>query len=134
MGLNSLFESGRFSNARIVVLHGGYPFTGEAITMVRYFKPTAYLDLAWMALFSPAAAKRSLSEAIDMLDGTQLMFGTDAANLEEMYGTVKITRRIMAEVLAEKIESGFLTEGPALRIARRILYTNAVELYGLEKH
>jgi predicted TIM-barrel fold metal-dependent hydrolase len=133
LGLNSLFESGRFSNARIVVLHGGYPYTGEAITMVRYFKPTAYLDLAWMSLFSPAAAKESLSEAIDMLDGTQLMFGTDAANLEEMYGVSKFTRRILAEVLAEKIESGFLSEEPALRIARRILYTNAVELYGLDK-
>jgi predicted TIM-barrel fold metal-dependent hydrolase len=133
LGLNSLFESGRFSNARIIILHGGYPYTGEAITMVRYFKPTAYLDLAWMSLFSPAAAKQALSEAIDMLDGTQLMFGTDAANLEEMYGVSKFTRRILAEVLAEKIESGFLSEAPALRIARRILYTNAVELYGLDK-
>ena len=60
------------------------------------------------------------------------MFGTDSANLEEMYGTVKFTRQILAEVLAEKVESGFLTEKAALGIARRILYDNAVELYGLQ--
>jgi hypothetical protein len=48
-----------------------------------------------------------------------------------MYGTVKFTRRILAEVLAEKVERGFLTEQVALQIARRILYTNALELYGL---
>jgi predicted TIM-barrel fold metal-dependent hydrolase len=84
-----------------------------------------------MTLFSPAAAKRTLADAIDMLDGRQLMFGTDSANLEEMYGTVKFTRRVLTEVLAEKIEGGFFTEKVALQIARRILYANAMELYNL---
>jgi hypothetical protein len=130
--LNKLLYDGQFPNVKFVILHGGYPYTQEAITMVRYF-PNAYLDLAWMTLFSPAAAKRALTEAIDMLDGRQLMMGTDSANLEEMYGTVKFTRRILTEVLAEKIESGFLTEKVALQIARRILYTNGMELYGIEE-
>lgn len=128
--LNKLLYEGQFSDVKFVIMHGGYPYTQEAITLVRYF-PNAYLDLAWMALFSPAAAKTALADAIDMLDGRQLMFGTDSANLEEMYGTVKFTRRILAEVLAEKVERGFLTEQVALQIARRILYTNALELYGL---
>ncbi|MES2202513.1 MAG: amidohydrolase family protein [candidate division FCPU426 bacterium] len=131
--LNPLFYTGRFANARFVLLHGGYPYTKESITLARYYHPTVNLDLAWMVLYSPAAAKETLSEAIDMLDGSQLMIGTDSANLEEQYGTIKFTRRVMAEVLAEKIESGFLTEPVALQIARRILYTNAVELYGLDK-
>jgi len=114
--LNKLLYDGQFSDVKFVIMHGGYPYTQEAITMVRYF-PNAYLDLAWMALFSPAAAKTALADAIDMLDGRQLMFGTDSANLEE--------------VLAEKVEGGFLTEQVALQIARRILYSNALELYGL---
>ena len=130
--LNKLLYDGQFSDVKFVIMHGGYPYTQEAITMVRYF-PNAYLDLAWMALFSPAAAKHALADAIDMLDGRQLMFGTDSANLEEMYGTAKFTRRILAEVLAEKVESGFLTEKVAVQIARRILYTNAMELYNLEE-
>ena len=133
--LNNLFYSGRFSEARFVLLHGGYPYTQESITLARYYKPTVSLDLAWMALFSPAAAKATLSQAMDMLDGTQLMFGTDTANLEEMYGCIKFTRRIMAEVCAEKIESGFWTEPVALQAARRVLYQNAVDMYGLDpKH
>jgi hypothetical protein len=32
----------------------------------------------------------------------------------------------------EKVESGLLAEKAALQIARRILYTNAMELYGLK--
>jgi len=130
--MNPLFYSGRFADARFVLLHGGYPYTQESITLARYYHPTVSLDLAWMALFSPAAAKETLSQALDMLDGRQLMFGTDTANLEEMYGTVKFTRRIMAEVLAEKIQSGYWTEEVALQIAKRVFYTNAVDLYGLK--
>ena len=132
LGLNPLLYSGKWYDAKFVVLHGGYPYVEEAITLTRYYG-NAYLDLAWMPLFSPAAAKRAAADALDMLDGKQLMIGSDAANLEELYGTVKITRRILAEVMAEKIQSGYWTEEVALEAARRVLYQNAVDLYGLEK-
>jgi hypothetical protein len=41
---------------------------------------------------------------------------------------VKILRRSLAEVLAEKIERGLWTEEVALNAARRILNQNAVDL------
>ena len=131
--LNRLLYSGKYAAAKFVLLHGGYPYTQESIMLARYFPGTVYLDLAWMALFSPAAFKQTLSQALDMLDGSQILIGTDTANLEELYGTVKITRRVLAEVLAEKVQSGFWTEAVALQVARRVLYTNAVELYWLDK-
>ncbi|HEY3236682.1 MAG TPA: amidohydrolase family protein [Polyangiaceae bacterium] len=131
LGLNNLLFSGRYYGAKFVFLHGGYPYTQESIMLVRYYG-NAYLDLAWMALFSPAAAKRSLHDAIDMIDGRRITFGTDCANLEEQYGTAKYTRRILAEVLAEKISSRYLTKPVALAIGERILSTNAMELYELK--
>ena len=129
--LNPLLYTGELWDAKFVLLHGGYPFSRDAITLVRYFG-NAYLDLAWMVLFSPEAARSVLSEALDILDGGHLMLGTDTASLEGMYGTVKFTRRVLAEVLADKIEKGYWTEEVALQAARRILYHNAVDLYGLE--
>jgi hypothetical protein len=131
LGLNPLLFGGRFFNTRFVLLHGGYPYLEESVTLARYF-PNVVLDLAWMALYSPSAAKREVGDALDMLDGSHVTFGTDCANLEEEYGTIVFTRRILAEVLADKIESGFLTEAAALQWARRILYTNALEIYGLK--
>ncbi len=131
LALNPLLTSGKWWDVKFVLLHGGYPYTQESIMLAREFG-NCYLDLAWMALYSPAAAKQTVSEAIDLLAGHQVMFGTDCANLEETYGTAKFTRRVLAEVLADKIESGYLTEGPALAIARRIMNTNAMELYGLK--
>jgi predicted TIM-barrel fold metal-dependent hydrolase len=130
LGLNRLLVTGKWWDVKFVVLHGGYPYTREAITMTRYFG-NCYLDLAWMVLFSPAAATSALAEAIDLLPGNQLTIGTDTANLEEMYGTVKFTRRVLAGVLAEKVAGGYLTEEVALAVARRVLHDNAMALYGL---
>jgi len=131
LGLNRLLVTGKWWDVKFVVLHGGYPYTREAITMTRYFG-NCYLDLAWMVLFSPAAAKSALAEAIDIIPSGQLVIGTDTANLEEFYGTLKFTRRVLAEVLAEKVAGGFLTESVALDVARRVLHDNAMALYGLK--
>jgi hypothetical protein len=130
--LNDLLLSGDYPDVRFVLLHGGFPYTRESIMLAKYFKEQVTLDLCWMCLFSPAAAKQTLSIALDMLDGSQVMLGSDCANFEELYGTVKITRRVVAEVLAEKVESGIWSEKVALRAAERVLNRNAVELYGLE--
>jgi len=131
VGLNRLLYTGKFWDVKFVVLHGGYPYTREAITMTRYYG-NCYLDLAWMVLFSPDAAKSALAEALDIVPADRLTIGSDTANLEEMYGTIKFTRRVLAQVLAEKVEGGFMTEEVALRLAERIMYKNAMELYGLK--
>ena len=131
LGLNRLLSTGRWFEVKFVLLHGGYPFSREAIVLTREYT-NVFLDLAWMALFSPSAGKQVLAEALDLLEGHQLMFGTDCANLEETYGTVKFTRRMLAEVLADKIEGGYWTEEVALRAARRVLHDNAMDLYGLK--
>ena len=39
-------------------------------------------------------AAQALAEALDMLDGKQLMVGGDAAKLEELDGAGKVTRRL----------------------------------------
>jgi predicted TIM-barrel fold metal-dependent hydrolase len=132
LGLNRLLVSGRWWDVKFVVLHGGYPYVREAITMTRYFG-NCYLDLAWMVLFSPAAARDALGEALDIVPADRLTMGSDTANLEEMYGTIKFTRRVLAEVLADKVRNGYLTEDLALALGRRVLHTNGMELYGLKE-
>ena len=131
LGLNRLLVTGKWWDVKFVILHGGYPYSREAITMVRYF-PNCYLDLAWMVLFSPSAAENVLGEAMDLVPADRLMMGSDTANLEEMYGTIKWTRKILASVLAKKVAGGYISEEVALNLGRRVLSTNAMELYGLK--
>jgi len=131
LGLNRLLVSGRWWDVKFVLLHGGYPYTREAITMTRYFE-NCYLDLAWMVLFSPDAAQSAMGEALDIIPANRLLMGSDTANLEEMYGTIKWTRKVLAAALAKKVAGGFLSEEAALKLGRRVLSTNAMDLYGLK--
>ncbi len=130
LGLNKLLYSGAFYDVPFVLLHGGYPFVSESVMLARSF-PHLTLDLCWMSLYSPAAAKRALAEALDIMDGRHIVFGTDSANLEELYAASQITRRILAEHMAEQVERGTWSEEVALQAARRVLYLNATELYKL---
>ena len=99
--------------------------------MTRYFE-NCYLDLAWMVLFSPDAAQSAMGEALDIIPANRLLMGSDTANLEEMYGTIKWTRKVLAAALAKKVAGGFLSEEAALKLGRRVLSTNAMDLYGLK--
>jgi hypothetical protein len=85
-----------------------------------------------MTLFSPAAAKRALSDAIDMLDGRKLMFGTTARTWKKCTVQSSIHIEYSPRFWLRQSGVGFLTEGAAMQIARRVLYSNAMELYNLK--
>ena len=53
--------------------------------------------------------------------------------LEGSYGPAVMARRVVSEVLCEKIESGCLSESETRNIALRILRENAIELYSLQR-
>jgi hypothetical protein len=59
----------------------------------------------------------------------RILWGADCNHAEGIYGATEITRRCLAEVLAEKVERGDLLEEHALRIGRQVLRDNALNLF-----
>jgi hypothetical protein len=57
------------------------------------------------------------------------MWGGDANHAEGIYGATEMTRRCLAEVLAERVDHGDLREDDALRIGRQVLRENALALF-----
>ena len=49
--------------------------------------------------------------------------------MEGAYGHAQMARAITAEVLAEKVEDGYLKEDEAAHLLGRILYRNGKELF-----
>ncbi len=120
-----------YSKAQFVILHGGFPFTGEAGVLAKTF-PNVYLDFAWVPLVSPEAARNALSEWIEMVPGNKIMWGGDADTVEELYGAVLALRDVLESVLTEKVESGYLNMESASYLVRGILADNATRLFRLE--
>jgi len=120
-----------FSDARFDLFHAGYPFTGELAAMAKYF-PNVSADLCWVQAISPHVFKRTLHEWLDTIPATKIFAGGGDSNyVEGAHGHCTLARRLVAEVLAERVEQGAMDRAGALWYAGRILRENAREFFPL---
>ena len=62
----------------------------------------------------------------------KMTWGGDCRHVENSYSAVLLFRRLMYEVLSEKIKENYLSEEIAGQMVERIMYKNAVEIYALK--
>jgi len=129
MQLLSLLK--RYPDARFVLFHGAYPWTGEFIVMGKSF-PNVYLDLVWMPQLSRTAAIRTLHEMLDAVPYNKICWGGDVGKIDDAAGSLEMGREVVATVLSERINRGWITREVAEDIARRIFRENAIDIYNLD--
>jgi hypothetical protein len=121
----------RHPGTRFLLMHLAYPWSRDLLGMAFVYR-NVWLDLTWAPLLSPSHFKLALHEAIEVLpDESRLMFGGDNWHAEETYGAIRRTRRLLAEVLEEKVGAGYFHEDDARRLAAKVLRENAVKFFGL---
>lgn len=121
----------RHPRTRFLLMHLAYPWSRELIAMAFVYR-NIWLDLSWAPLLSPSHFKLALHEAIEVLpDDSRMMVGGDNWHVEETYGAMTLTRRLLGEVLVEKLAEGYFGVEDARRLAARILRENALQFFGL---
>ena len=106
---------------------------GELTAMVKNYA-NVYLDMCLMPVFSMSVTREWLHKWLETLPVNKInFFGGDCLFPEGAYGHSVMARRVVTEVLTEKVEEGYLSTDEALSIARRILRENAIELYRLQR-
>ncbi len=130
MKLNNLFL--RYPDARFVLFHGGYPWTGEYAALGKMFS-NVYLDIVWLPQISRESAVRSFDEMLDCVPYNKFFWGGDCCFIEESAGSLEFGKSIVAEVLAARIERGLMTEEVAREIARGIFRENAIRFFKLDE-
>ncbi len=120
-----------YREAKFDLFHGGYPYTSEFAVLAKNFA-NVYPDLCWVHIISPEIGRRQLHELIETVPANKILaFGGDALAVEIAYAHSKMARQVVARVLSEKVQDGYLTEPEALRLARMMLHDNGAKLYGL---
>ncbi len=127
MNLVDLIEAN--PRTKFILFHGGFPWVGETGIILMRHSSHVWLDSVWMPTLSYAASKRAFHEWLDVMPSSRIMWGADANHAEGIYGATEMTRRCLAEVLAERIDRGDLREEHALAIGRQVLRENALELF-----
>lgn len=121
----------RHPKTRFLLMHLAYPWSTDLLAMAFVYR-NIWIDLTWSFLLSPTHFKRALHEAIEILpDETRMMMGGDNWHAEESFATFQLARKLIAEVLQEKLDSGYFQLKDAQRLAERICYKNAEEFFDL---
>ena len=114
---------------KFILFHGGYPWTGETGAILLRHWRHVWIDSVWLPQLSYSMAKRAYHEWLEQMPSTRIMWGGDCNHAEGIYGSTELTRRCLAEVLAEKVDRGDLREADADRIGHQILRQNALDLF-----
>lgn len=114
---------------RFILFHGGFPWVGETGVILMRHGSHVWLDSVWLPTISYSTAKRAFHEWLEVMPSNRIMWGADANHPEGIYGATEMTRRCLAEVLAEKVDRGDLREEHAVGIGRQILRDNALTLF-----
>ena len=95
--------------------------------------PNLYLIGYWWHNFFPPYIARVMEERLDMLPlNKNIGFFTDAYCVDWVYAKTLMIRKMMAEVLAKKVNLGQYTKEQAVRIAADLLYGNAHRALGMQ--
>jgi glucuronate isomerase len=95
---------------------------------------TAYNNVSlagyWWQAFYPSVLHDGWYRRLDKVPaGCLCGFFSDGWCIEWTYGRLRLVQRTLANVLAEKIERGFLTEENAVDLARRILFESPRRIF-----
>ena len=113
---------------KFILFHGGYPWIGETGAIATRLK-NVWIDSVWLPTISYTMGKRAFQEWLEVVPSNRIMWGADAQHAEGIYAATAITRRCLAEALAEKVERGELPEQHAIRIGTQIMRENALAIF-----
>jgi predicted TIM-barrel fold metal-dependent hydrolase len=113
---------------KFILFHGGFPWVGET-GAIAFERRNVWIDCNWLPMVSYTTAKRAFHEWLDLIPTNRIMWGSDSKSAEEIYGAAKLMRTCWAEVLAERVDRGDLSEQQAQRIGKQVLRENALEMF-----
>jgi predicted TIM-barrel fold metal-dependent hydrolase len=133
--LESVFDDPELRKTKFVMVHGGFPFTREAGSLLT--KPNVYLDFSVQPLLrSSSSLAQTLREWMEYVP-EKILFGTDAYPYADELGweesgwiAAKRGREALAIALTAMMRDGQISLDRAFELARMVLRENARGLYG----
>ncbi|MFP4027440.1 MAG: hypothetical protein ACLFWL_06600 [Candidatus Brocadiia bacterium] len=103
----------------------------EAANLARFY-PNLSVSGAWWHAFTPSTMTQFFRDRLEILPNTTWnAFFSDGYIVEWIYGKLLVTKNRLAHALGGMVDEGFLAIDDAADIAERLLYTNALDIYGI---
>jgi uncharacterized protein len=122
----------RHPNVHFVLFHAGYPWYGEAAGLAHNHSNLS-LDMVWAPIISTSAAVAALHQFIEVARSSdRIAWGSDTWTSEEAVGALLAWQHVVATVLSQKVDAGYLDMAEAEALAHKLMYRNAARLYGFD--
>ena len=129
--LYDLLQDDRTRGTKLVLTHGGYPYTEEAAFLTNAY-PNVYLDFSQTIPFISVGIVNRLLSLLEMAPTNKIMYGSDGFNIPEIHWFAAVqTRKALSSVLDDLAEQGKCSEEDAVHIGEDFLAENARRLYRL---
>jgi hypothetical protein len=88
--------------------------------------------MCWVHIISPHIGRTLLHELIETVPGNKIFaYGGDSVTVEMAYAHAKMARRIVSQVLSEKVADGYMMEEEAISLAKKMFRDNPANLFNL---
>lgn len=112
-----------------IAMHIAYPFQNELILATKQLR-NLYADMCWSWAVDPEASAIFLKQALCTVPINKIMgFGGDYAFVENTYGHLMLARKGISRVLADLMDSDYLTLDEACNVGRFLLRESAERVY-----
>jgi hypothetical protein len=130
--LAAVFRDEKLRHAKIILLHGAFPFYEEAAYLVNVF-PNVYLDLSEFNPMIGPGVGRVITTILELAPFTKVVYSSDAFGSPELqWIAAKKGRQALSSALGAAVEAGNLSTSAARDAARLILADNVRRIYGLQ--
>jgi len=127
--LRPVFEHPPFRAITFVLLHS-YPYIREAAWLAHVY-PNVAMDLSLTVPFTAHAATDAIVEALGLAPASKVLLATDAFSIPDLFWLAgRHAREALDGALTTIEHRGFAGPDDRDAIARRLLWENAVTIYG----
>lgn len=129
--LKRLLENPKYNRAKIVLVHGGYPYSFEAGYLAAMY-PNVFLDISEMIPFVPLGLRKGLRDMFDMCPLTKIMYGSDGYVIPEIHWlAAKVAKYELALLFTNLVKEKIFDIDYGCRMARGIFFNNAKNVYNV---
>lgn len=130
--LRAVLERKEYRAMPVILLHACYPYTRQGAYLATVYEHV-YLDLSYGIPFLGYNEMLQFTRAaFDVAPYSKLLYSSDGVRVPEIHWlSARDGRRIVGEVLGERVGCGELGVGEAEAAGRRVLRENALGVYGL---
>ena len=128
----TLLQERALSNQPFIITHAGAIYPGvRQVTALLFHYGNVYADCSEWSYYEYNGGVNAVVTMTEAAPGHKLLWGTDGTVPEIFTGSAITSRKMLADALQRRVDSGSLPNKLMIPLAERILYKNAEKLYGM---